>query len=300
VKVKSKIFFWYVLFVAGFVLLTLIPTPDQATLTKYHLSALSLRLLDITLIIPEVVMWYAAFYGYLRLQQYGQLITGSAESKHIKRLALGLLFLAAGLPLMAIISGLLSLIAKHHASFTANAVIINNYLSLISPLLAFLYINVAARGLSDLAKRRPRLRFTNLVILTLITLGVVFCCLITANHHQLRLTYHLSPQLVMLSLGIPYMYIWFLGLQACAELYEYSRKLTGIVYRKGWNLVIIGLVSIIFLSIAIQYLTAVSSWLLSLGLGSILLLLYALLLLLGGAYIVVALGANKLTRIEEA
>jgi hypothetical protein len=299
-KIQSKVLYWYIAFVAVFAALTLIPAPNPDTLVKYHLTSLGFRLLDITIIIPEIVIWYAAFYGYDRLRHYSKLIKGGAESRHISKLALGILILAMGLPVTAIISNVLALIAAHHHSFTPTSVIINNYVNLISPLAAFLCISIAARGLSDQARTRPRQRFVNLVILVLITLGVVFCCLIVANHHALRTTYHLSPQLVMLTLAIPYMYIWFLGLQACAELQEYSRHLTGIVYRKGWNLLISGLVAIVFVSIILQYLVTSSSWLLSLGLGSLLLLLYALLLLLGGAYIVVALGANKLTRIEEA
>jgi len=300
VKIQSKVLYWYVAFVAIFAVLTLIPTPNHDTLAKYHLTSLGFRLLDVTIIIPEILIWYAAFYGYDRLRHYSKLIKGGAESRHISKLAVGLLILAVGLPATAILSNVLSLIATHHRSFTATSAIVNNYASLVSPLGAFLCISIAARGLSDQARTRPRLRFINAVILIVLVIGIVFCCLIVSNHHQLRTIYHLSPQLVMLTLGLPYMYIWFLGLQACAELQEYSHHLAGIVYRKGWNLLISGLVATIFVSIILQYLAASSRWLLSLGLGSLLLLLYALLLLLGGAYIVVALGANKLTRIEEA
>jgi hypothetical protein len=300
VKVQSKIFYVYVAFVLIVAAIAFIPAPNHDTLVKYHLTSLGLKLLQVTLLIPEAIIWFAAFYGYDRLHRYSQLIKDGAEGKHIRLLSLGLLFLALGLPTTAIVSDILSRVAEHHHSFTATSVVIKNYLGLLFPLAAFFCISLAARGLSTLTRTRPSFLTTHIVILIAITLGVVFCCLIVANHRELRLTYHLSTRLVMLTLGIPYMYIWFLGLQACAELQEYSRNLTGILYRKGWNLLIGGLVATIFVSIVLQYLTATSSWILSLNLGSLLLLLYALLILLGGTYIVVALGANKLTRIEEA
>jgi hypothetical protein len=140
----------------------------------------------------------------------------------------------------------------------------------------------------------------NAVGLTVLILGMVFCCLIVLDHTELRQVYHMSPELVMLTLGIPYIYTWFLGLFAVAELFAYSRKVVGVVYRRGWNWLIAGLVSIITVSILIQYLTTLSTWLTSLSLGGILLLLFALLLLLAAAYIVLALGTQKLMKIEEA
>ena len=87
---------------------------------------------------------------------------------------------------------------------------------------------------------------------------------------------------------------------AIAELREYSHKIRGIIYRKGWKLLIMGIGAIVLLSILLQYLGTLSSWLTSLSLNWILLLLYVLLLLLIGAYILVALGAQRLTKIEQA
>ncbi len=104
----------------------------------------------------------------------------------------------------------------------------------------------------------------------------------------------------MLTLGIPYMYTWFLGLYSASELQAYSQKVAGVVYRKGWNLMIVGVLSFVFLSIILQYLSTLTTWLASLTLYEVLLLLYVLLLLFIAAFIVFALGARKLMKIEEA
>jgi hypothetical protein len=93
--------------------------------------------------------------------------------------------------------------------------------------------------------------------------------------------------------------MWLLGFYALADLQAYSVKLRGILYRRGWQQLIGGLGSVILTSILLQYLTTLTSWITSLSLNGILLLLYGLLFLLAGAFIVLALGAQKLTKIEE-
>jgi hypothetical protein len=130
-------------------------------------------------------------------------------------------------------------------------------------------------------------------------LGVVFCDLIAHSHHSLRASYHLSYGIVMLTLAIPYTYIWLLGLWAALEIYLYSRHVAGIVYRKSWNQLAFGLGAVIVLDIILQYLGTLSAWLSDLSLSGLLLLLYVLLFLLAASFIVVALGTKKLMRIEE-
>jgi len=299
VRVKSKIFYWYALFVLMYVGLTLLPAPDAKMLAKYHVSATGLRLLDFTLIVPIVVIWLIAFYGYNKLHAYSQLIKNNKDGKQVLKLSHGLLAFAVGLPLSSIFGATLSLIALHHKSFTAGATIISNYTGLLYPLIAFIFISMGARGLSEISKSRPSAHALNLVVLTVIIIGVVFCNLIARAHHNLHIAYHLSYSLVMLTLAIPYMYMWFLGLYAAVEIYLYSRKVAGIVYRRSWNQLALGLGSIILVSILLEYLNTLSGWLTSLSLPGLLLLLYVLLLLFASAFIVVALGTKKLMKIEE-
>jgi hypothetical protein len=299
-KLRSNVFYCYALFVIIFSLLSFIPTPAKATLMKYHLQPVSLRLLDLTLLIPMFIMWFAAFYGYERLHLYGQLIKSNQDGKQVTKLADGLLVLATGESISSIVSSSLQLIARQHSAFASAATVISNYVNVLYPLVAFILIARAARGLSELSKTRPGPRVANAVIVTVIILGVGFCDLIARSHHSLSLAYHMSYQLVMLTLATPYMYVWFLGLFAIAELYAYSKQIAGILYRKGWDRLVFGLGMIIVIDILLQYLGTLSSWLNGLSLSGLLLLLYVLLLGLASAYIVVALGTKELMKIEEA
>lgn len=299
-RLKSKIFYGYALFVIIFSLCTLVPSPSVATLAKYHLQPSALRLLDITLLLPMYVMWFAIFYGYDKLHNYGQLIKGNHDGEQVGKLAKGLLAFAVGLPLTSILSSLLQLIARHHQGFTAASTIISNYIGVAYALIGFIYINKGTRGLGERSRTSPSFGFLNTVILIVIFLGVIFCDLIARSHHNIATTYHMSYSLVMLTFAVPCMYTWFLGLFAVAGMYAYSKHVSGIVYRKGWNRLAFGLGSIIVLDISLQYLDTLSSWLNGLSLSSVLLVLYVLLLGLAAGFIVVALGTKELIKIEKA
>lgn len=297
---KVTTYYWYALCVVIYAALTLLPMPSAETLRKYHLTITQMRLLDLTIVIPLAAIWFAAFYGYERLRRYTHLVRDSPDGKPMSAVSRGVLFLALSLPLSSIASSMFACITTRNPQFRATSVVLSNYISALLPLLGFLCINVGARRLTILAKARPRLLATNLAVLLVIVLGIVFCCLIANDKSNLQSTYHLSPELLMLTLGVPYIYTWFLGLFSVVELYTYSQEVAGVVFRKGWRFLIAGLASVIVCTILIQYTTILSTWLNSLSLAGLLLLLYVLLFLLSLAYIVVALGAKKLTIIEEA
>lgn len=298
---RSKAFYTYAVLVLAYSLITLLPAPAAITLHKYHLHPTGLRLLDFTLIIPTFVMWFAAFYGYEKLNRYGQLIKKNQDGVQVARLARGLFALAIGLPISSLVTSLLTLLALRHPGLTSFSVILPHFIDIAYMLIAFLFFSAGVRGLGSLSKSRPGVIMTHSIVFVVIVLGVVFCNLITWAHdrHTLLASFHMSYSLVMLTVAIPYMFIWFLGLSSIAETYAYSKRVTGIVYRKGWNRLAFGLGSIIVLDILLQYLGTLYTWLNGLSLTSVLALLYVLLFLLAGGFIVVALGTRDLMKIEE-
>lgn len=299
-KIRSKIIYVYIVFVIIYVLITLLPSPDKTALTKYHLRPTGVRLLDLTVMIPELFIWFALLYSYLRLQRYSLLIKNNQDGRQISKLSIGLLVLAIGVPVSAIVSGILAAIARWHPEFAGTSTIISNYVSVIYLLVAFFLIYQAVRNLNEPYRSQPSTVANHAVVLIVITLGVIFCDLIARGHKTLMLSYHMSYSLVMLTLAVPYMYIWFLGLFAIVEIYEYSKRVAGIVYRRAWDRLALGLGSIIAIDILLQYLTTLYAWTAGLSLAGILLLLYVLLLLYAGGFIVVALGTKELMKIEEA
>jgi hypothetical protein len=91
-----------------------------------------------------------------------------------------------------------------------------------------------------------------------------------------------------------------LGLIAAFDLHVYTGKVKGLIYRKGWTQVALGIAWIIVTIIILQYISAVSARVGNMSLGWVLLLVYAILGVMAVGYILIALGAKKLMRIEEA
>ena len=83
------------------------------------------------------------------------------------------------------------------------------------------------------------------------------------------------------------------------EIFLYRLKVPGIVYRDSWRLLGYGLGALIIISIVFQYLSDHIRRLTRLDLNGALIVLYLLLILLGIAYILIALGVRNLKKIEE-
>jgi hypothetical protein len=139
----------------------------------------------------------------------------------------------------------------------------------------------------------------NIMVIVLALIGVIYVYLVTNTHNRLNSSYHLSTLYILLSLVVPYIYMWFIGILSFYEILLYRAKIPGILYRQSWRLLASGVGSLIVISILIQYLTTVSERLTRLSLNWVLMVVYALLILIGVAYILVALGVRNLKKIEE-
>jgi hypothetical protein len=111
--------------------------------------------------------------------------------------------------------------------------------------------------------------------------------------------YKMPLSLALLTLIVPYIYTWFVGMMAAYEMLVYNAALKGVLYRKSWSMVSVGLGLIILSQITIQCVTTLTRQLSQLHIASILQIVYSLLFLMAAGYIVLAIGVRKLQRIEE-
>lgn len=297
-KLRSKLFYSYLVFVAVYAAATLLPAPFPATLIRYHISALGLRMLDVTIIIILSAIWFVSFYGYAKLRSYSQLIRKSKDGKQVAKLATGLWFLVFWLPVSMVSSALLNDLATKHLELLSSVTIINNYVSLLFPLAGFTFISMGARGLSELVKQRPGQRATNVLAGVLVYIGLIDYHLVASTQDRASI-YHLSLWLIMTTLVAPYIYMWFIGLLATYEIYNYRLKASGVLYRDSWRLLAFGLGWLIIMSIGFQYLTTVISRLDRLSIYWILGIIYSLLLILSVGFVLIAAGSRKLKKMEE-
>lgn len=297
-KIRSKLFYIYLLSLILYTGFTLLPAPDPTAMALYDLNALDVRLIDITIILLQAIIWFAGFYGYAKLHDYAYLIKKDRDGRYISKIAKGVLFLVMWLPVSSVVSAILNYISLRHAGLLPAAKIVENYVSLVFPLLGFSYIGIGARGLSELVRRRPTYRAANILIILFIYIGLVYYHLVATTFHRSQV-YHMSIWPILVTIVAPYLYMWFVGMLATFEIYLYRRSVEGIVYRQSWNLLALGLAWLILMSIAVQYLTTLSAHLSGLSLYWLLVIIYSLLLVLAISFIFIALGARKLRKIEE-
>ena len=296
-KLKSlyAYFVLIILYAAGTLL---IPTPAK-TLERYHLTSLHLKIVDVTIIVLYAIIWFCAIYGFYNFHHYFQLIKKTKDGKAYAKLSIGIGYLAFWFPISGVFNTYTNYLVQRHADLAGSIAIMQNYLSLLIPLIGFVFISIGARQLIDIVKQRPSLSGINVLVILLVFIGVIYVYLVSNTHNRLNSTYHLSIFYVLITIAAPYIYMWFIGLLAFYEIFLYRAKSPGILYRQSWRLLASGIGSLIIISVLIQYLTTISERLTRLDLSGTLILVYLLLVLLAAAYVLIALGARSLKKIEE-
>ena len=130
-----------------------LPVSNKA-LAVYHVSTAEYKIILFSIILPLLLVWLAAFYGYAKLQEYAFIIRKSPEAKAFRELAKGAKWLAWSLVVPAIIGILLGAIASQWESFYTASRIITNYLNLLLPLVGFSLIAKSSSELINLSKIR--------------------------------------------------------------------------------------------------------------------------------------------------
>jgi hypothetical protein len=298
-RLKSKLFYWYVFFLVVYAGFTLLPAPSPLTMARYHLSALELRIIDITIVVILAAIWYVGFYAYAKLHNYERLIQKAKDGKQVAWLSKGMFLMVMWLPVSSVVSSVLNFFARHHTGFAPAAAIINNYLSLAIPLAGVVLIGIGARGLSEIVRQRPTHLAINVLSILLIYIGLIYWRLVVTTENR-GAVYHMPITLILLTIVAPYIYMWFNGMLAVYEIFNYRRKVAGVVYRSSWQLLALGLAWLMLLSIVVQYLTTTLVTRLNhVSFYGVLVFIYSILLVYSVGFVLIALGARKLQKIEE-
>jgi hypothetical protein len=279
---------------------------NRTTMALYDITAAQYSYLLFLVRLPIAIVWISVFYSYRMLHSYAVSLKDTPEGEEFNALRRGLLWMAWGFPIPAIASVLLHSIANQQDTFYSTALIISNYLYLVFSLVAFSYICGGGHRLATRSRVILATKHIRTLIAGLIVLGVLFCILITA-----RLTdpetlansmnaYHLPNVLVWVTIVMPYLYAWFVGLFAAMEIMLVARRSKGIIYRQGLQLLAIGLVTVIVSMCMLQYFRSVVPRTGYLTLGGTLVTTYVINFLTGVGSVLVALGARRLKRIEDA
>lgn len=296
---STRPYIGYLIVTLMYIVLNLVLPGNRGTMNTYHLTASEYHILLFLINIPIAAIWFVAFYGYKLLQDYSRMIDTSAEGPNFHRISRGLAWLAWGPPLTSIISSLLYAFAYHSMHRYYFALVLNHYLSVLIPVVAFSLIQGGTHRLT-FDQFRPSAQHLRWVFAIFTLFGVSFSFY---SFNQITPAssnpFHLNPWLTVLTIIVPYLYAWYMGLYGAFEILLYRQNAKGLLYRRGLSLLSYGIVTIIISSIAVEFLNSGTRYLTQLHLNVVLLLIYLFLLIYALGYIVVAAGAKRLKRIEE-
>lgn len=276
--------------------------PNPQTLERYELSVAQARLLNLTVVIPLVIIWLTALYGFVTLRRYANSVAETKEGPSFKYLSFGLMVLAFSLPINSLSSLLVRHTSTNNPDLLVPLTIVRNHLVLILSLVAFWILVVGARALAKTLVSKSFPYIPRGFASGLIILAVIYTWLITArplNQGLEERSYYLPTGLLIFTLVIPYLLAWKAGLLTTYYLYSYHKKVKGIIFKSAFKDLAVGLGIVVLVAILIQLITTSSAQLNRLNLTPLLGIVYGLLILYAVGYGFVARGAKKLKKFED-
>ena len=299
-KIIRPIFVFVFIYIS---LIFLLPA-NKMVMQDHNLSNEQYHIILFLILMPYMLVWVAAFYGYAKLVQYTDLIKKTPEGSDFEYISKGSMWLAYGLPIPALLAILLHSIAVSRPTFLPSALIIVNYISLIIPLVAYTYIRKGAHGLAERSKTRFSIANARLTVVILIILGVAFCYFTFKRLNLDSLSsaanpFHLPAWLMITTIIVPYLYAWFSGLIAAYEMILYSRQVQGVFYRQAMQLLSSGFLVVIASGVGLQYLRTVVPQTGHLSFNSTLLATNVIYVVMAIGFTLLITGAFRLKKIEE-
>ena len=296
---STRTFIAFSILAGLYLFLNIVLPPNSPTIDAYNLSNTEYRVLVLLVGIPLVVVWFASFYGYALLMRYTEVLKRQQEAAAFYSIAYGLRLLAWGLPIIAIISTILGGIVHANIELADTALIIVHYLPVVVSVASFWFISNGSRKLTELSRTRPSHMATRLLFGMFIIVGVLFSyvTITTASHDSNP--YHLPMWLILLTIIMPYLYAWFMGLYATYEIYLYSLKTKGVLYRRALSSLVTGIILTIITAVIFQYTQSDTLRLRRISFSWVFVGIYLLLTLYAAGFLLIARGAKRLKKFEE-
>lgn len=297
----------FVTCIIGYLLIIINMPPDASVLTRYNLSPSQARFLSLSIAAPLIIIWTIALFGLISINRYATHIRKDKDGRAFTTISRGLSVLVFSLPLVAFISSGLSYIARTSPEFTPKSVIVTNYITLATFFTAFFIIRKGAMRLNSKIKNRDVSDNYRFWRFGLVALGLLFTYMTLNNPARAvappgasRAVYYLPDWLIVITIIVPYIINWYLGMQSAYYIRQYSKRVPGILYRVALGYISNGIGAVILASILIRFLVSTTEFFNKAGLRLLLFVVYLLLITMSIGYILIALGAKKLQKIEEA
>jgi hypothetical protein len=295
----------YAILVVVYLLLILILPGNQAFMRAHNVTIGEYRTLQFLVALPLIAIWFVGFYGYAKLEEYTRSIKKTPEAMGFKRLTQGCLWIAWSLPVYAVVNLISESITSANPSTLPTQTIVINYIDLLFPLIGFTLIGMASRHFFERSKITLTAGDIRGITLLFVLGGVLYCYFIFRQFSDSGLSstnnpFYLPVWLIVITFVVPYLYAWFVGMLAIYELLVYCRKIRGVLYRQALHLLVVGLFVMILGSVALQYSRSTQFGDHNhLFLGTYLAFNLVFQIISGTGFILIALGAIRLKKIEE-
>ncbi|HVW23088.1 MAG TPA: hypothetical protein VHB51_01200 [Candidatus Saccharimonadales bacterium] len=283
---------------------------NHEQLAKYHLSTTADHWLLASVVVLLFLIWFAAVYGFSKFKDYAETIKTRQDGHHLAEVAVGLGVLAFGLVISSVLSSALQDVSVRNIQMVPRTVIIQNYISLVIAGVSYYLIYKGAKQLAGLVKEKPKSDLKKWWFWAYLVLAVVYVysalnssdknTVATTTKHGL---FYLPDALLLVTLLLPYVVVWYLGIRGPIYLAFYQNKTKGTIYKSALRSLSTGLMIVVLLTILTQFLSIVavshSDSLANASLDTLLVIIYVLIGLIAAGFLVIARGAKKLKLIEE-
>jgi len=194
---------------------------------------------------------------------------------------------------------------RMHPAATPGLVRLDNYINLLILVPGFVLVYIGTKKMMPLIKK-PSFAPTQLLVFGYIIFAALYALIVLhdpARHVSMttgsNASYYEPDWLIVFTIIIPRLLLWFMGALAVYNIYAYAKNVSGTLYRSALIKLALGLGTVVLMTIVIRCLESVSTTLNAFKLGSILVVIFILLLLLGAGYVLIAQGASRLKKLEE-
>ncbi|MFA5934147.1 MAG: hypothetical protein WC795_02945 [Candidatus Paceibacterota bacterium] len=281
-------------------------TPLTEASNKFNLTLFSRTLLQISIILPIFIAWFASFYATIGLKKYTDLIIVSEDGKAVRLIGVGISVLIFGLVLSLVAGSLRGYILAYYTEYLKLFVIINNYITVAVPLVSYWLIFKGSYKLALTVTDKKFIKSNRFfpICITLVLSAVYIVSLFlnpirqSSPYPGTPATYYLSDLWILLTICIPYIIGWFLGVFSICNLKIFTKKTTGFIYKKSFKRFNLGITIIVGFSIMMQILSSFSVSFRNISFDWILVIVYIIIAILVAGYLILASGVNKLKDIE--
>ncbi len=303
---RNKIYLLFIAFAVVYVTLSLATPPDAESLVRYGITAEKARLIKLSVLLPYITIWFAAFYGYAELRKYAHIIKDSRDGQALSTIANGLMIYAVIMPVTAIATTVTNYLSADHPGALATGTIIGNYVDLGLACLAMGYIYTGSKSLASIVPRKVNPLFESTFRSCFLILVSVYSYLMLTNPARQfptsevkRAAFYLPDLLLALTIILPSVFIWYCGFQAAHFIYTYSKNVSGKLYRSALGYLAIGVLLIILARISLRFFASLTTLFATSTISFVLGVVYVLLVIIAAGFVVLAIGAKKLKKIEE-